>query len=169
MATIGSSNSSDSGFKNSLENGDDEQTLDKDMMLLGRENDTSFLSMPDQNNANIEEEHKDIYKLYEKILTENFNKRDQASLRRMAKQESLQDTTSAKDSSNFRKSSEINSVLGNRILFLDCKEGVTLCTVLSMFGVFFTNFAFSSYIFFILIFLLEDPATFALTPELALS
>ena len=54
-------------------------------------------------------------------------------------------------------------------MFLDCKEGVTLCTILSMFGVFFTNFAFSSYIFFILIFLLEDPATFALTPEMALS
>ncbi len=86
MATIGSSNSSDSGCRHSLDDGDNEQTtLDKDMMLLGRENDTSFLSIHDQNNANIEEEHKEIYKLYEKILTENFNKRDQASLRRMAK------------------------------------------------------------------------------------
>mmetsp|Transcript_37106 Transcript_37106/g.48771 ORF Transcript_37106/g.48771 Transcript_37106/m.48771 type:complete len:111 (+) Transcript_37106:442-774(+) len=38
-----------------------------------------------------------------------------------------------------------------------------------MFGVFFTNFSFSSYMFFVLIFLLEDPITFKMTPETALS
>jgi len=38
-----------------------------------------------------------------------------------------------------------------------------------MFGVFFTNFAFSSYVFFILIFLLEEPTTFNFSPERALS
>ena len=49
---------------------------------------------------------------------------------------------------------------GNQVLFLDCKPGVTHITILSMLGVFFTNFSFSSYVFFILIFFLEDPATF---------
>jgi len=38
-----------------------------------------------------------------------------------------------------------------------------------MFGVFFANFAFTSYVFFILIFLLEDPGTYNLTPKKALS
>ena len=38
-----------------------------------------------------------------------------------------------------------------------------------MFGVFFTNFSFSSYIFFVLIFLLEDPKLFGMAPEAALS
>lgn len=40
---------------------------------------------------------------------------------------------------------------------------------MSMFGVFFTNFAYSSYIFFILIFFLEDERTFNMSPEKALS
>ena len=77
----------------------------------------------------------------------------------------MQDCDSKLDSNDFEKSVETN----NRIMFLDCKEGVTYCTILSMFGVFFTNFAYSSYVFFILIFILEDPKTFAMTPELALS
>ena len=38
-----------------------------------------------------------------------------------------------------------------------------------MFGTFFINFTFSSYVFFILIFFLEDKNTFALSPETALS
>ena len=57
----------------------------------------------------------------------------------------------------------------NRVCFLDCKEGVTTGTILSMFGVFFTNFSFSSYVFYILIFFLEDPKTFSMSPEKALS
>ena len=44
-----------------------------------------------------------------------------------------------------------------------------MCTILSMFGVFFTNFAFSSYVFFMLIFFLEDPNTYQMSPERALS
>ena len=55
------------------------------------------------------------------------------------------------------------------MLFLDCKEGVTTCTILSMFLVFFTNFSFSSYMFFVLIFLLEDPTMYKMNPETALS
>ena len=54
-------------------------------------------------------------------------------------------------------------------MFLDCKPGVTHTTILSMLGVFFTNFSFSSYVFFTLIFFLEDPATFNMSPERALS
>ena len=54
-------------------------------------------------------------------------------------------------------------------MFLDCKPGVTYTTVFSMFGVFFTNFSFSSYVFFIMIFFLEDPTTFNMTPDKALS
>ena len=54
-------------------------------------------------------------------------------------------------------------------MFLDCKPGVTHTTILSMLGVFFTNFSFSSYVFFILIFFFEDPATFNMSPERALS
>ena len=42
-------------------------------------------------------------------------------------------------------------------------------TIISMFGVFFTNFSLSSYIFFVMIFFLEDPTTFNLAPEKALS
>ena len=38
-----------------------------------------------------------------------------------------------------------------------------------MFGVFFTNFSFSSYLFFVLIFMLEEPLMFNMTPEKALS
>ena len=59
--------------------------------------------------------------------------------------------------------------MNNRVLFLDCKEGVTTCTILSMFLVFFTNFSFSSYMFFVLIFLLEDPTMYKMSPETALS
>ena len=40
---------------------------------------------------------------------------------------------------------------------------------MSMFGVFFTNYSWSSYVFFILIFFLEDKSTFAMSPEKALS
>jgi len=57
----------------------------------------------------------------------------------------------------------------NKIFFLNCKQGVTHLTILSMFGVFFANFTFSSYAFFILIFFLEDPASYNMTPDQALS
>ena len=118
----------------------------------------------------IDEDHKEIYEMYEQIITTKFNQRDQASLRKMAKQESLQDDqVLLETSSPDLKDDQLLTPTGNRIVFLDCKEGVTTCTILSMFGVFFTNFAFSSYIFFILIFLLEDPDTYNLTPEIALS
>ena len=58
---------------------------------------------------------------------------------------------------------------GNQVMLLDCKPGVTHITILSMLGVFFTNFSLSSYVFFILIFFLEDPATFHMKPDQALS
>ena len=54
-------------------------------------------------------------------------------------------------------------------MFLYCKEGVTTVNILSMFGVFFTNFSLSSYCFFILVFFLEAPDTFSMSPEKALS
>ena len=53
----------------------------------------------------------------------------------------------------------------NIIMYMDCKPGVTYITILSMFMVFFTNFSFSSYVFFILIFFFEDPLTFNMQPE----
>ena len=52
---------------------------------------------------------------------------------------------------------------------MECKQGVTYYTIFSMFGVFFTNFSLSSYVFFILIFFLEDPTTFNMAPDKALS
>ena len=54
-------------------------------------------------------------------------------------------------------------------MFLDCKPGVKFGTIASMFGVFFTNFTLSSYAFFILMFFLQEPTTFNMSPEKALS
>jgi hypothetical protein len=56
-----------------------------------RDENSSSILRPYAQNDNIDEEHREIYALYEKILTDNFNERDQASLRLIAKQESLQD------------------------------------------------------------------------------
>ena len=65
--------------------------------------------------------------------------------------------------------SKANPDTDNVIMFLNCKEGVTYMTIFSMFGVFFTNFSLSSYIFFVMIFFLEEPTTFNMGPEKALS
>ena len=55
----------------------------------------------------IEEEHAEIYKLYEKILTTKFNLGEQASLRRLAKKEQLQDAglgdSDPNEDENFKK------------------------------------------------------------------
>ena len=57
----------------------------------------------------------------------------------------------------------------NLIFFLECKEGVTTTTIICMFLVFFTNFSLSSYLLFMVVFFFEDPETYNLSPEKALS
>lgn len=57
----------------------------------------------------------------------------------------------------------------NTVFGLDCKEGVTHGTIASMFLVFFTTFAFSSYCFFVLIFIFEESKYFHMGPAKALS
>ena len=56
----------------------------------------------------------------------------------------------------------------NIVLGLNCKEGVTHWTILSMLLVFFTSFTFSSYCFFVLIFIFEDSQFFHMGPAAAL-
>ena len=57
----------------------------------------------------------------------------------------------------------------NLVFGLECKEGVTCWTVLSMLTVFFTSFVFSSYCFFVLIYIFEDSKYFHMSPATALS
>ena len=80
-------------------------------------------------------------------------------------EESLSDVSS---NDGYTRSSTFNSNDSNVIFWLECKEGVTHWTLLSMFSVFFTNFAFSSYCFFVLVFLFEDSANFHMEPAKAL-
>ena len=116
-----------------------------------------------------DEDQKETYALYESIKLRDFDESERETLQRLARVEEIQDNAgSLEDSDEFTKKGTERSE-GNRIFLLDCKDGVTHATILSMFGVFFTNFAFSSYVFFILIFYLEDPASFNMTPEKALS
>lgn len=94
-------------------------------------------------------------------------------MRRLAKKDELQDNNRLEEhpndkERNFKRQDDGAVDTDNSVMYLDCKPGVTYLTVLSMFMVFFTNFSFSSYVFFILIFLLEDPSTFNMSPDVAL-
>ena len=102
-------------------------------------------------------------------MTAEFTEREQAILLKLARQEELHTSPiPATDESggDFTKPESMES--SNIIFLLDCKQGVTHVTILSMFGVFFANFTFSSYCFFILIFFLEDPASHNMNPDQAL-
>ena len=108
--------------------------------------------------------------MYEEILRRSFTADEQSFLRGLSKQDSVAarkiDDVSSEDD-EYAKAKPIN-VEKNMVLWLECKEGVTLWTVLSMFSVFFTSFAFSSYCFFVLIFIFEDSAYFHMGPARAL-
>ena len=79
--------------------------------------------------------------------------------------ENLSDVSST-DDCYTRQSS--NTAGSNVILWLECKEGVTAWTLVSMFSVFFTSFTFASYCFFILVFLFEDSKYYHMEPAMAL-
>ena len=79
--------------------------------------------------------------------------------------ENLSDVSSTDDC--YTRYGSINQK-SNVILWLECKEGVTIGTLMSMFSVFFTSFTFSSYCFFILIFLFEDSKYYHMDPAMAL-
>ena len=87
----------------------------------------------------------------------------------MIKSDCIEDENLSDVSSNdgFTRSSSFEND-ANIILWLECKEGGTLWTLLSMFSVFFTSFTFSSYCFFVLVFLFEDSKYFHMEPALAL-
>ena len=55
----------------------------------------------------------------------------------------------------------------NRIMFLNCKEGVTFMTIFAMYFTFFTSMTISSFGFFIMIFFFEED--YNMSPEKALS
>ena len=53
-------------------------------------------------------------------------------------------------------SEDTSEIKQNRLMFMNCKEGVTYKTLLAMYLTFFTNMTISSFGFFLMIFFFEE-------------
>ena len=124
--------------------------------------------------------HKQIYELYERILATKFSEEEQRQLKRIVRKEQL--AKAAETQQSHRRSSTHNrnsspsivtasddthEVKANRLMLMNCKEGVTYKTLLAMYLTFFTSMTISSFGFFTMIFFFEED--FGLSPEKALS